>query len=203
MPDRHGPMRVVYQQRGGDEELPPTTWDTFENDTPEDVLDRITRGILQTDPQWLADALTPTEVTAVETAFGVTIGDSGGGGGDIERPADRFGIERFDGSADVTSDGITNLYYMIRVSDADDDGDVTGFRLEATAADDTTDSFEYLPEGPDRVRRLRSVSPLVADGVGHSSPDRVLFGGVQSGETPVVGETAPSKRVLLMIEPVQ
>lgn len=156
MPDRHGPMRVVYQQRGGDEELPPTTWDTFENDTPEDVLDRITRGILQTDPQWLADALTPTEVTAVETAFGVTIGDSGGGGGDIERPADRFGIERFDGSADVTSDGITNLYYMIRVSDTDDDGDVTGFRLEATAADDTTDSFEYLPEGPDTGNSERS-----------------------------------------------
>ena len=74
MPDRHGPMRVVYEQRGQGEEISSTNWSTFEDETPNDVLDRITRGILQTEPQWLGEALTLEEITAVEESFGVTIG---------------------------------------------------------------------------------------------------------------------------------
>jgi hypothetical protein len=77
MPDRHGPMRVVYEQRGQGEEIPSTVWTTFEDETPNDVLDRITRGILQTEPEWLGEVLTQTEITAVEDSFGVTIEGEG------------------------------------------------------------------------------------------------------------------------------
>jgi hypothetical protein len=72
-------MRALYQSQG----TPSTTWESFESGTPNDVLDRTTRGILQTDPGWLADVLTPNEVTAVEEAFGVTIGESGDGGEEL------------------------------------------------------------------------------------------------------------------------
>jgi hypothetical protein len=67
-------MRAVYEQNQGTLKK---NWEEFEGDTPNDVLDRTTRGILQTDPQWLGDVLTPDEITAVENYFGVSI--EGGG----------------------------------------------------------------------------------------------------------------------------
>jgi hypothetical protein len=70
-------MRVVYGS------IPSTNWKSFEESTPNDVLDRTTRGILQTDPEWLGDALTAGEVTAVEEAFGVRIGAPGDGGEEL------------------------------------------------------------------------------------------------------------------------
>ncbi len=72
MPDRHGPMRAVYQQNEG---IPGTNWQTFEESTPNEILDRTTRGILRTDPEWLADTLTQNEITAVAENFGVTVED--------------------------------------------------------------------------------------------------------------------------------
>jgi hypothetical protein len=153
MPDRHGPLKVVYQKRG--EEIPPSLWSEFESDTPNDVLDRITRGILQTEPQWLGEQLSSGEITAVEEFFGVSIG-APGDGGEVELPADRFSVDVFDGSATFVEGGITNLFYQVTVSDADDDDDVTGFRLDATGDEGATDSFEYLPDGPASGQQERS-----------------------------------------------
>jgi hypothetical protein len=143
-------MRVVYGS------IPGTNWESFEESTPNDVLDRTTRGILRTDPEWLADTLTQNEITAVAENFGVTVEDPGDGG-DVELPADRFDVERFEGSATFTDGGITSLYYKIEVADTDDgDGDVTGLRVEATSDDGSTDSFEHLPDGPDSGAPERS-----------------------------------------------
>lgn len=69
MPDRHGPLRVVYEETFSLDE-----WESFEDNTPNDVLDRTTQGVLRTEPQWLGEALTSEEITAVEESFGVTIG---------------------------------------------------------------------------------------------------------------------------------
>jgi hypothetical protein len=152
MPDRHGPLRVVYQERRQGEEIPSTVWSTFEDETPNDILDRITRGILQTDPQWLGEVdLTSDEIAAVEEAFGVTIEvPEDGGEPEPPAPATRFSVERFDGSADpAEGGGITNLFYKVKIDDADGDDDVTGFRLEASKDGFVIDSLEYLPDGPD------------------------------------------------------
>ena len=73
MPDRHGPLKVVYQERRQGEEIPGSDWTTFEDETSEGVLDRITRGILQTDPQWLGEELTQDELFAIAESFGVEI----------------------------------------------------------------------------------------------------------------------------------
>ncbi|GAA0524289.1 hypothetical protein SAMN04488066_10680 [Halorubrum aquaticum] len=154
MPDRHGPMRVVYEEQG--EGIPSTTWSDFEGNAPNDVLDRITRGILNIDPAWLGSPpLTSGEVTAVEEAFGVTIGPPDDGG-EPELPSTRFRIEQFQGSGSPVEGGIMNLFYKVTVSDGDDDDDVTGFRLEATSADEKNDSFENLPDGPDTGAAERS-----------------------------------------------
>jgi hypothetical protein len=64
-------------------------------------------------------------------------------------------VERFEGSATFTDGGITGLYYKVEVADTDD-GDVTGFRVEATSDDGATDSFEHLPDGPDSGAPERS-----------------------------------------------
>lgn len=69
MPDRHGPLRVIYEETFSLDE-----WESFEDNTPNDVLDRTTQGVLRTEPQWLGEALTSEEITAVEESFGVTIG---------------------------------------------------------------------------------------------------------------------------------
>jgi hypothetical protein len=69
MPDRHGPLRVIYE-----ETFSLAEWESFEDNTPNDVLDRTTQGVLRTEPQWLGEALTSEEITAVEESFGVTIG---------------------------------------------------------------------------------------------------------------------------------
>jgi hypothetical protein len=143
MPDRHGPLKVIFRQN---QEMPKKNWETFEENTSNDVLDRTTRGILQTEPLWLGDALTSNEITAVEEAFGVTIEVPDDGG--RPDPATRFNVEQFDGSASFVEGGITSLFYQVTVSDADADDDVTGFRLDATGDEGATDSFEYLPDGP-------------------------------------------------------
>ena len=143
MPDRHGPIRVVYQARG-DEEIPPTTWSSFEESTPNDILDRITRGILSIDTAWLGSLpLTSAEVTAVEEYFGVSIG-----GGEMA-PADRFSVGEFSGSGESRDGGVGDVFLKANVADDDGDDDVTGFRIDATSDDDVTDSFEYLPDGTD------------------------------------------------------
>jgi hypothetical protein len=100
-------MRVVYGS------IPSTNWKSFEESTPNDVLDRTTRGILQTDPEWLGDALTAGEVTAVEEAFGVRIGAPGDGGEELpEYPetvlvsknlGDRPGFNTIQGAIDGTN----------------------------------------------------------------------------------------------------
>jgi hypothetical protein len=63
----------MYQRRG----IPGTNWSEFESDTPNDVLDRTTRGILNTEPEWLGSELIPSEITAVENHFGVSIEGEG------------------------------------------------------------------------------------------------------------------------------
>lgn len=138
MPDRHGPMRVVYEEQG--EEIPSTNWSDFEGNAPNDVLDRITRGILNIDPAWLGSPpLTSGEVTAVEETFGVSLG-----GGEID-PADRFSVDTFDvsGVATETEGEIGSLLYDVSVSDDDGDNDLTDFRVEGTDADGDTVDYTY------------------------------------------------------------
>lgn len=150
MPDRHGPLKVVYQERRQGEEIPGSDWGSFEESTQNDILDRITRGILQTDPQWLGEVLTSEEIPAVEEAFGVTIEvPDDGVEPEPPAPATRFSVGRFEGPPSFVEGEITNLFYKVTVADADGDDDVTGFRLEASKDDVEIDSFEYLPDGPD------------------------------------------------------
>lgn len=65
MPDRHGPLKVIYEETFSQE-----GWNSFESETSNDVLDRITRGILNVSPQWLGRELTEAERAAVLEAFG-------------------------------------------------------------------------------------------------------------------------------------
>lgn len=68
MPDRHGPLKVIYAETFSIDE-----WENFESDTPNDVLDRTTRGILNVFPQWLGEELSEAEQAAVLEAFGVEL----------------------------------------------------------------------------------------------------------------------------------
>lgn len=72
MPDRHGPLRVIYEETFSlnEVEIP---WEDFESNTPNDVLDRTTRGILNVSPLWLGEELSETERDAVLEAFGEEI----------------------------------------------------------------------------------------------------------------------------------
>ena len=146
MPDRHGPMRVIYQS--GD--IPSTTWDSFEEDTPNQVLDRMTESILDIDPAWLGGALTANEVGAVQEWFDVSIGD-----GEPE-PIDPFGVERFELSANYVDGGVQDVYVQARVVDSDGSKELAGLEVEAASSDGASDSFEYLPDGADSGANERS-----------------------------------------------
>jgi hypothetical protein len=135
MPDRHGPFRVVYEETFSQEE-----WGNFEAETPNGVLDRVTRGILNIDPAWLGSPpLTPEEVSAVEEAFDVSLG------GEEPEPADRFSVDSFVvfGNQTDTEGEIEDLLYEVGVSDADGDDDVTDFQVEGTDADGNAVDYTY------------------------------------------------------------
>jgi hypothetical protein len=138
MPDRHGPLKVIYAETFSQGE-----WEDFEADTPNDILDRVTRGILNVDPAWLGSPpLTLEEVSAVEEAFDVSIGGEG------PDPADRFGVELFDafGTPTETEGEVGGLLYEVYVFDADDDGDITDFHVEGTDADGSVVNYTYSAE---------------------------------------------------------
>ncbi|OYR62885.1 hypothetical protein DJ80_09175 [Halorubrum ezzemoulense] len=131
---------MVYQERKQGEEIPSTNWSDFEGNTPNDVLDRITRGILDIDPAWLGSPpLDSGEVTAVEENFDVSLG-----GGEID-PADRFSVDTFDvfGLAADTQGEIGGLLYEVSIFDNDGDDDITDFRVEGTDADGDSVDYTY------------------------------------------------------------
>ncbi|WP_200531282.1 hypothetical protein [Halorubrum sp. LN27] len=144
MPDRHGPMRVIFQNQ----EIPGTTWGDFEENTPNEVLDRTTRGILDVNPGWLGTAMTPGEVAAVQEWFDVSIG-----GGETD-PAERFTASGFDGTRESLGDGEYYIYFDATVEDADTDDDLTAIRIDAEGADGTSGSIEGTPSEGDTAATI-------------------------------------------------
>lgn len=161
MPDRHGPLKVLYQTQ----QIPSTNWTDFEDDTPNDVLDRTTRGILRSGPEWLGDVLTPNEVTAVEEAFDVTI-EGPGDGGEVTPPADRFGVEQFDAfrveELEIEPSRQVLFEPQAEVVDADGDDDLTGIRIaaELTEGGEGPSVTEPAEEGGGSAM-IQTTDPLV------------------------------------------
>lgn len=146
MPDRHGPLRALYENRAG----AGSSWDTFQGDTPDHVLDRITRGILRTDPEWLADVLTANEIGAVEEAFGVDIGEPGDGGEiDPPDPADRFSWSVFEADIFPAEGEMATVYFRATVTDADGDDDLTKIKISVGDDSESDKEIEYSAEESD------------------------------------------------------
>jgi hypothetical protein len=161
MPDRHGPMKALYENRG----TSGSSWGTFEETTPNDVLDRITRGILQTDPEWLADVLTAGEITAVEEAFGVSIGEPGDGGEiDPADPAERFSWSVFEADIFAAEGEMATVWFKATVTDADGDDDLTKIKISVGDEGENSKTIVYPEEGSDGQSEISNfeLGPLEA-----------------------------------------
>jgi len=128
-------MRVIVENQA----IPGTTWEQLEEELPDDALDRTTRGILRSEPEWLAGELTLGEIRAVNESFGAGLELP------VEEPtgpplinisipetADTGEEVSFTATDQSPAESTFNWYYGFGDPDTGDEPDGTGTSVTAT-----------------------------------------------------------------------